>query len=103
MINTEIDNALALAIGYQAKHIQNRKDGVFVVQHSPLGQGYFLTNWRRFDHLDWNVIGPIAAKYDCFPYLTYRGQWDVSTCMKVLNADTPQKAIALTVIQEAKE
>jgi hypothetical protein len=46
------------------------------------------------------VIGPIAERYDAFPYQSVNGNW-VSAALGY--HDTPQKAIALAVIQGAKK
>ena len=87
----EIDRALALAIGWR-KTCESTKT-FWVVEDSG--------NRRVFDHRDWNVIGPIAEKYNMFPYRLRitegRGYWNVFT-YKDNVADTPQKAIALAVI-----
>jgi len=63
--------------------------------------------WRFFDYRDWNVISPIAAKYDCFPVIAscHNDDWH-SMFMgsgESAYADTPQKAIAMAVINGAKK
>ena len=95
MTDIEIDRALALAIGWK-RILPNPET-------AGLKQCWVWTGsvWRLFDHRDWNVIGPIAEKYNMFPYRLRitegRGYWNVFT-YKDNVADTPQKAIALAVI-----
>ena len=55
---------------------------------------------------DWNVIGPIAQKYDLFPHLNSSGTWTVWTVWakeRWHTAHTPQKAIALALIERTKK
>ena len=96
MTDLEIDKALALAIGWR-KTCESTKT-FWVVEDSG--------NRRVFSHSDWNVIGPIAARYNCFPVEVYvsSGQWFsyVGNDGKNFTADTPQKAIALAVIGALK-
>ena len=96
MTDIEIDCALALAIGWR-KTCESTKT-FWVVEDSG--------NRRVFTHKDWNVIGPIAARYDCFPVEVYvnSGQWFsyVGNDGKNFTADTPQRAIALAVIGAKK-
>ena len=88
----EIDRALALAIGWR-KTCESTKT-FWVVEDSG--------NRRVFSHKDWNVIGPIAEKYDCFPFRLRGRAWEAISRVKYklgfFNADTPQRAIALAVI-----
>ena len=55
--------------------------------------------FRKFDYRDWRVIGPIAQRYDCFPF-NGGGGWCayVGHASRAVYIDTPQKAIALAVI-----
>ena len=94
MTDLEIDRALALAIGWR-KTCESTKT-FWVVEDSG--------NRRVFSHRDWNVTGPIAARYDCFPVEVYSGQWfsSVGNDGKNFTADTPQRAIALAVIGAKK-
>ena len=85
MTDLEIDRALALAIGWR-KTCESTKI-FWVVEDSG--------NRRVFSHSDWNVIGPIAEKYDCFPWKDCRGNW---VNKHYQHTTTPQKAIALAVI-----
>ena len=89
MTDIEIDRALALAIGWR-KTCESTKT-FWVVEDSG--------NRRVFSHSDWNVIGPIAEKYDCFPWKDCRGDW---VNKHYQHTTTPQKAIALAVIGAKK-
>jgi hypothetical protein len=112
MNDLEISKALALAIGWEDCNID---PDVITIRNAykpkpelhcwDKSQGL----WREFSYTDWNVIGPIAAKYNCFPLRVFgndgndwRVQWVLGTYV-CLYADTPQKAIALAVIQGAKK
>ena len=94
MTDLEISKALALAIGWKTNFVRINAGTSQDMVKCWVYTGYF---WRQFDYRDWNVIGPIAEKYDCFPYKAYYGAW--VTNMGQTNQDTPQKAIALAVIQ----
>ena len=104
MTDLEIDKALALAIGHKVAYVTVLGEGIpqVWVQVDPR----FEWAIRVFDHRDWNVIGPIAARYNCFPVEVYvnSGQWFsyVGNDGKNFTADTPQKAIALAVIGAKK-
>jgi hypothetical protein len=91
----EISKALALAIGWERLLVSEGK--------LRLPRNEKQWSWQVFDYRDWNVIGPIAEKYRCFPRMR-DGEWIV--CVRLgftVEADTPQKAIALAVIQGAKK
>jgi hypothetical protein len=94
MTDLEIDKALALAIGHKLFDVKFHDDMWAVV--------VFRGSWRVFSHKDWNVIGPIAERYNYFP-LNYINGWEVATPMRLVYGDTPQKAIALAVINGAKK
>ena len=98
MTDLEIDRALALAIGYKLFDVKFHDDMWAVLVYNG--------SWRVFSHRDWNVIGPIAAHYDCFPLRLRGGAWEAISRGKYklgfFNADTPQKAIALAVIGALK-
>ena len=92
----EIDRALALAIGWEP----------YQMWVGSIGNLYLHVNssWRVFSHRDWNVIGPIAARYDCFPSRFRNGtrtEWGAYSTAYGF-ADTPQRAIALAVIGALK-
>lgn len=99
MTELEIDKALALAIGWKEHtvvtlHLSSKVLVRFGVTEE------FPNGWRVFSHKDWNVIGPIAARFNCFPFEDAFGRWfsDVGTNGKKVGSYTPQKAIALAVI-----
>lgn len=102
MTDLEISKALALAIGYQITDVAEGPDKVRV--YFGLSE-YSFHVWREFDYRDWNVIGPIAQRYDCFPaWEQHTKQWFAFTGMCLYEfGDTPQKAIALAVIEGAKK
>ena len=99
MTDLEISKALALAIGWKEEQIDTGRyfglDRVVVcLRPSRYPNEY---EGKYFDYRDWNVIGPIAEKFDCFPKKYADGKWRVPFTPYVY-ADTPQKAIALAVI-----
>ena len=96
----EISKALALAIGWPEVY-------GWMTDECKVKVG---KEWVDFDYRDWNVIGPIAAKYDCFPQLLQYVLGDDKWCAKPKigggmdwMANTPQKAIALAVIGAKNE
>jgi hypothetical protein len=92
----EIDKALALAIGWNGNCVRNIGEVVILYTKRYA--------WRVFSHRDWNVIGPIAARYDCFPSRFRNGtrtEWGAYSTAYGF-ADTPQRAIALAVIGAKK-
>jgi hypothetical protein len=97
MTDIEIDRALALAIGWKDEPNKMRVSNVFGLQ-------VWIGYWANFRYRDWNVIGPVAERYEMFPYrlrITEERGWNVFT-YKDNVADTPQKAIALAVIGAKK-
>jgi hypothetical protein len=107
MTDLEISIQLALAIGWKenAMRIDVGKGFLHLNRTAPLGEGMFLPYYTIFDFRDWNVIGPIAAKFDAFPR-DVGGTKNHWACCAQFNhsvyADTPQKAIALAVIGSKK-
>ena len=113
MTDLEISKQLALAIGWKDCNID---PDVITIRDAYAAEPEIhcwdksTGHWRIFDYRDWNVIGPIAEKFDCFPYQnyegfpyqSYEGRW-VSCCWRNTEADTPQKAIALAVIEGSKK
>ena len=112
MTDLEISKALALAIGYLPEHVRtygvnsvnfNNGEGIIqVFRHD----GFYGVEridcnhlWNIFDYRNWDVIGPIAERYDCFP-LKAGDAWLSRYLWRGcgVRADTPQKAIALAVI-----
>ena len=100
----EISEALALAIGWKKEQIH--KNLFIDVLQVVVRDNDEWAVMQAFDYRDWNVIGPIAAKYDCFPCRSGFGDWNVVGTDLMLNSvwneDTPQKAIALAVIGAEK-
>ncbi len=98
MTDIEIDKALALAIGHEEAHVNVLGEGIpkVWVQVDPR----FEWSIRVFDHRDWNVIGPIAERYNMFPY-SVGGWWNVAGYGQP-SSRTPQNAIALAVIGAKK-
>ncbi len=95
MNDLEISKQLALAIGWKKAEVFTW--GVMVSQHDGMG-------WKNFDYRDWNVIGPIAEKFECFPIRTKTEEWFANIWdQNGFYADTPQKAIAMAVIAVAKK
>ena len=99
MTDLEISKALALAIGWKPDDVQAYKyaDRLEVWWFNDEDYDY---DWRIFDYRDWNVIGPIAEKFDCFPYRNFREQW--TTDWTEGGYAAPQKAIAMAVIGAKK-
>lgn len=100
MTDLEIDKALALAIGWEPEDIFAYCDCLEVSDPVQL-------EVREFSHLDWATIGPIAERYDCFPFQIRSkeedfGKWNVVSGGNDIMATSPQRAIALAVIQGAK-
>jgi hypothetical protein len=106
LTDVEISKALALAIGWDEStisiHFAGTHPSYRYILICPDGRNHF----RTFNYLDWSVIGPIAAKYNKFPYVhrdkkgLLDGQWVV---WPDTIADTPQKAIAMAVIGDQIE
>lgn len=93
----EISEALALAIGWKEEQI-HKNLFIDVLQVTVRNNGEWAV-MQAFDYRDWNVIGPIAEKYNCFPTKMGYGLWDASIAFgTIYGAETPQKAIALAVI-----
>jgi len=95
MTDLEINIKLAEAIGWSEEHIK-RTDYCFV------WRGF----WREFDHRDWGTIGPIAERYNVFPYAHKIDGWKRDGKWVVwpdIMEDTPQKAIAMAVIARSKK
>jgi hypothetical protein len=99
MTEVEISKALALAIGWDRDYM-TLNTGV-VRCYYPKATA-FDSSWRIFSYTDWSVIGPIAERYDMFPQQSPTTQrWYVP--FTYVSQDTPQKAIAMAVIEGAKK
>lgn len=90
MKDSDIDFNLAMAVGH--KDVRLFPGGVFVMHRG---------RWHRFDHKEWNVVGPIATVLDCFPTQSYNNLWYYAR--NEYASDLPQKTIALEAIQLIKE
>jgi len=103
MTDLEISKALALAIGWKEEQIDAGRyfslDRVVVCLRPRMYPNEYVGKY--FDYRDWNVIGPIAEKYDCFPMKAETLGWFANSRGSPF-ADTPQKAIALAVIGAKK-
>ena len=104
MTDLEISKALALAIGWEETEVKvSPYTGALLVFWNVDS----CSVWQRFDYRDWNVIGPIAQRHDAWPKQVAPTLWSVRIASPRgalnLHADTPQKAIALAVIQGAKK
>jgi hypothetical protein len=99
MTDLEIDKALALAIGWEPEDIFAYCDCLEVSDPVQL-------EVREFSHKDWATIGPIAERYDCFPFQIRSkadfGKWNVISGENDIMAASPQRAIALAVIGSVK-
>lgn len=106
MTDLEISKALALAIGWKENQISTAKissDGGAswedcCITVKPDGRKYGIPFW----YTDWNVIGPIAEKYDAYPFRDKISRKWVTWQGRYAKEDTPQKAIALAVIGAKK-
>lgn len=72
MTDLEISKSLALAIGWPQTYIA-RGDTLVVYAGGLINKvksgSRWLIGYRIFDYRDWNVIGPIAERYNVFPYM----------------------------------
>jgi hypothetical protein len=107
MTDLGISRTLALAVGWG--RVQIIGDNVLVYTGNPYDKVWYshshswVYNNRVFDYRDWNVIGPIAEEFDCFPSRSTTLGWYANVrCYKGVYAETPQKASALAVIQTTK-
>lgn len=108
LTDLEISKALALAIGWSDATVCSVSAQCYITTPNGIDkfkpkEGWpFWVRGRVFDYRDWNVIGPIAEKFDCFP--RWNGaSWESVGLTDYVYANTPQKAIALAVIQGAKK
>lgn len=91
----EISRKLALAIGWKPERVHTHLHGtdyaISIVKPDE------ETALRLFDYRDWNVIGPIAERFDCFP--RWNGwSWECVGPTDYISGNTPQLAIARAVI-----
>lgn len=97
MTDQEINRKLAQAIGWKPKQIEISNGEVLV--RLDLTRRWDWTSLRVMNFMDWRVIGPIAQRYDCFPFGNGNG-WCAyaESVSRSVYSDTPQQAIALAVI-----
>lgn len=100
--HAEISRRLALAIGWPESKLYSEGDGSFVsINISDMPP---IRLWWDFDYRAFDVIWPIAERFNCFPGMVYSsGNW-VSQCAggRYQYADTAALAVAMAVIK-AKE
>jgi len=97
MTDIEIDKALALAIGWCEDQIV--VGGALFIEFNVDDFGY---EFRSFSHKDWNVIGPIAARYGLLVDFKTSVAWRPNMSIGQ-RGKNPQEAIALAVIEGAKK
>ncbi len=96
MTDLEISRELALAIGYKPENMRENVEYLQGLEVKRL-DGPNVWYWWYFDYTCWEVVGPIAQVYNCFPFCSYSG-W--TTMIIENNYETPQKAIALSVLNK---
>ena len=100
MTDLEISEKLALAIGWNRKVVTSHNTNAVWV--------YTGSCWMLFDYRTWSIIGPIAQRYSAFPSDCHGdGSWWIAGCGRIgkdvgQGASTPQKAIAMAVIEGTK-
>ena len=102
MTDTEIDKALALAIGWEQTYLSSQGICVYTGRYFDRvkSDGRWRDGMRLFSHKDWNVIGPIAEKYMLVVDFGINSV-ELENSSYVY-AYTPQRAIALAVIGALK-
>lgn len=100
MTDLEINKALALAIGYRREDMFQQRSTVTndewqMVRHAG--------SWMVFDYREWDVIGPIGERYNCFPIFAPDELWYIPDASRFEVATTPQRAIAMCVINGVKK
>lgn len=98
MTDLEISVALAKAIGWTTVKVKNGQFFVWIAGSS---------HWEKFDYKDPVIAFRVAEKFDCFPdkageYFNEWGSFEPGGFAFHV-ADTPQKAIALAVINGVKK
>lgn len=96
-----LNKTLAMAIGWDRLVIYEMGKNIYIDVAGKL---------KKFDYMDWAVIGPIATKYKCFPKYDL-GEWKVEFITKLTDmhgfvrfseitfGKTPQVAIALAALR----
>ena len=99
MKDFEISKALALAIGWREDEFEYWFHDKTLVCKGERTDGF---SFREFNYLHWNVIGPIAARYGLTVCFMENIAWHPH-CSPGHKGSTPQKAIALAVINGANK
>lgn len=100
-----ISRRLALAIGWPEHKLYSEGDGSFCsINISDMPP---IKIWRDFDYRAFDVIWPIAERFNAFPHrnrpMGLSGQWYAFTSNWIdVKADTAALAVAMAVIR-AKE
>jgi len=108
MNDIEISKSLALAIGWvENKLDENGCNDSDIAVFGDFGKEDEIKvwdgeSWRTFDYRDPAVIWPIAAKFDCFPAMFQDGSWGSWNGRLDHFGETPEKAVALAVINRSK-
>jgi hypothetical protein len=102
--HAEISRRLALAIGWEDWQVQASPDGtkVFITTEPESLSG--PARYREFDYRAFDVIWPIAERFNCFPMQHLSDKWD-ATIKQYMNGEkyeTAALAVAKAVIA-AKE
>lgn len=107
MTDPEISKKLAIAIGWPEKDVFITAGKCLVDTHDLRNKvkinNYWMHGCRVFDHKAWDVAGPVAQVYNCFPNLASAGTWVTTLGAKnkpwpFYGSHAPQTAIALAVI-----
>lgn len=107
--HADLSRRLALAIGHPKSCVRAFVGHMFAFDNNALAQARPirprdqcppLWPWRRFDYRDWSVIGPIAERYNCFPFRVSSDHWHVLSPFtgRMIEADTAAEAVARAVI-----
>ena len=94
MTDLEISKRLALAIGWKPEQMGVFLDCLFIQRPKYMS--------RHFDYRDWDVAGPIAERFKCYPDWQGHFKWCSRIDFTRSWGDTPQQAIALAVIGSVK-
>jgi len=102
--HAEISRRLALAIGWPEHKLYSEGDGSFVsINISDMPP---IKIWRDFDYRAFDVIWPIAERFNCFPRTDSIGiQWYSYTqrAETTTLADTAALAVAMAVIKSKEK
>ena len=113
MTDLEISKALALAIGWTEDRTgKDKMPDPDIIHVGPFGNELEHIEcwdkpshtWRVFDYRDEVIAFRVAQRYDCFP-INRGSVWNSRFMWRGCGvcADTPQKSIALAVINGSKK